>query len=222
MEHHNKALLAKLGWKLLTNADLLWVLATKAKYLRNYDLLQGSNTPSASWIWKGIIKNMDIVSMGACRSFSIFSNFNVWNEPWVPSLPSFKHVPCLPGPILPNMVISDLIDSHTKSWKSDFIFHHFDVASATSILNIHILREPSKPWFWASNASGLFSVGSAYDLVAKNFDATSGPLSTLDWNGLWSLKMQNRHKHLLWRIAWNVLPVRVNLFKFMPNVSWDK
>jgi hypothetical protein len=53
---------------------------------------------------------MDIVSLGACRSFSVFS-FNVWNEPWVPSLPYFKPVPCLPGPILPNMVISDLIDS---------------------------------------------------------------------------------------------------------------
>jgi hypothetical protein len=39
MEHHNQALLAKLGWKLLTNADLLWVSATKAKYLRNSDLL---------------------------------------------------------------------------------------------------------------------------------------------------------------------------------------
>jgi hypothetical protein len=72
------------------------------------------------------------------------------------------------------------------------------------------------------NASGLFSVGSAYDLAAKNIDATSGPLSTSDWNGLWSLKMQHRHKHLLWRIAWNVLPVRVNLFKFMPHVSRDE
>jgi hypothetical protein len=95
MEHHNQALLAKLGWKLLTNADLLWVSATKAKYLRNSDLLQVPCKPSASWIWKGIIKNMDIVSRVHVDLSRSFPTFNVWNEPWVPSLPSFKPVPCL-------------------------------------------------------------------------------------------------------------------------------
>jgi hypothetical protein len=34
--------------------------------------------------------------------------------------------------------------------------------------------------------------------------------------------MQHRLKHLLWRIAWNALPVRVNLFKYIPSISFDE
>jgi hypothetical protein len=51
-----------LGWKILSKENLLWVTATRAKYLRNSNLLDVSSNPTASWIWKGILKNMDIVS----------------------------------------------------------------------------------------------------------------------------------------------------------------
>jgi hypothetical protein len=35
------------------------------------------------------------------------------------------------------------------------------------------------------------------------------------WQALWSLKLQVRLKHLLWKIAWDILPSRANIGKFV-------
>jgi hypothetical protein len=126
MGEHNSALLAKLGWKILNKENLLWVHATRGKYLRNLDLLETPNNPTASWIWKGILSNLDIVSAGACRTISSDSMLNVWESPWVPSLPQFKPVPNINSPINHSLRICDLIDPINRSWIPDLLFQAFD------------------------------------------------------------------------------------------------
>jgi hypothetical protein len=46
MECQNLALLSKIGWKLLTNQDLLWVKALSTKYLQSYSFLASPVPPS--------------------------------------------------------------------------------------------------------------------------------------------------------------------------------
>lgn len=142
MENHNKALLATLGWKIISKENFLWVSTTRTNYFHNYDLLQSSCNPSASWIWKGIMKNLEVVSKDACRSFSLSSFLNVWSHPWVPSLPLFKPLPNPSTPFLLNLMIIDLIEPLSKTWRSIFLFQVFYATSANSILKIHIPRDP--------------------------------------------------------------------------------
>jgi hypothetical protein len=66
MEFLNKALLAKLGWSILNNADSLWIQSLMAKYLRYTYLLSVSIKPSDSWLWNDILKNRDIITRNAC------------------------------------------------------------------------------------------------------------------------------------------------------------
>ncbi|GLT67726.1 hypothetical protein SLA2020_400130 [Shorea laevis] len=60
----NEALLAKLGWKVLTEPNALWVQVVKAKYFPNCDFLNVELKPSASKTWKSIIGSRELVQSG--------------------------------------------------------------------------------------------------------------------------------------------------------------
>lgn len=206
--------MTKLGWKIISEDNLLWVSTTCAKYLRNSDLLDASFNPTTSWIWKGILNNMDIFSKGSCRTISATSSLNVWNFPWIPTLP-------YPNSIVNHAIcISNLIDRISRTWDSNIIYQIFYHTTAENILKIHIPRfPPTKEWFWAPNSSGLFSINSTHDIAANISTSYSGPLTSGDWCCLWNLKVQHRHKHLLWHIVWNILLVRMNIFRFSASAS---
>ncbi|GLT66595.1 hypothetical protein SLA2020_389520 [Shorea laevis] len=68
---------------------------------------------------------------------------------------------------------------------------------------------------------GSGPISCSHDIAAGVLSSTSGPLSSGDWNCLWNLKLQHRHKHLLWRIAWNILSIRQNIFKFKISASLE-
>lgn len=81
MECQNLSLLAKIGWKLLTNQDLLWVKSLSAKYLHNTNFLSSPILTMSSWLWKGILKCRNVVTKGACWSISSGSSINIWDSP---------------------------------------------------------------------------------------------------------------------------------------------
>jgi hypothetical protein len=77
------------------------------------------------------------------------------------------------------------------------------------IKNIHIPLLPlSDRWTWIPAENGLFSVRSAHELTNNLPSHRPSPLTPEHWKALWSLKMQHRLKHLFWKLAWNILPVR--------------
>jgi hypothetical protein len=49
-------------------------------------------------------------------------------------------------------------------------------------------------------------------LLIKNLDLTlQGPLSHSEWNSLWKAKLNARHRLMLWKIAWDILPTSSTL-----------
>jgi hypothetical protein len=62
MHEFNLALVAKLGWKLLTNSDCLWVNQLQKKYIKYGDFLSSPFPTTASWLWKGIRKIKPIIA----------------------------------------------------------------------------------------------------------------------------------------------------------------
>jgi hypothetical protein len=44
---------------------------------------------------------------------------------------------------------------------------------------------------------------------------------TNTWHSLWGLKLHTRVKHLLWKIAWNLLPSRDNIGRFVIKTEID-
>lgn len=77
MELQNISLLSKLGWSLLNSPDALWVRILTSKYFHGSSFLSATGSPSASWLWKGILKCMHIVLRGACWLVSSGRDLNI-------------------------------------------------------------------------------------------------------------------------------------------------
>jgi hypothetical protein len=215
MEFQNASLLAKLGWKVLSGANLLWVRALSSKYLRRNNFLSVQPSPTASWLWKGILNCRKVVQDGACLAVSTGLNVSIWNDPWVPSIQGFKPSPKADLPSLPNLTVSDLITYPVRNWNSPLINFLFDPESASQIHAIHISSVPVPDrWIWTASPSGLFSVKSAHEVASSQASFLVLLLSNSDWQLLWGLKLQARLKLFLWRLVWNILPIRPNIFRF--------
>jgi hypothetical protein len=69
MHDFNLAFIAKLGWKLLSKIDCLWVNQLHRKYIKYGDFLSSPAPSTASWLWKGIQKIKLIILAEACQRF---------------------------------------------------------------------------------------------------------------------------------------------------------
>jgi hypothetical protein len=67
MREVNLALIFKLGWKLHSNANSMWIAQLRGKYLHSSFFLSPSPLSSSSWLWKGILKSIPFISQGACH-----------------------------------------------------------------------------------------------------------------------------------------------------------
>jgi hypothetical protein len=214
MECQNRALLSKMGWKLLTNQDLLCT-----KYLHSHSFISSPIPQSVSWLWKGVLNCRSVMAKGACWSISTGHYLNIRETPWIPSLAGFKPLPNPDLISLPNLNVSDLISHITRDWYSPILNLLFDPISIDNIKAIHLPPSPTLDrWVWTPFPNGFFLVKSAHSLISIQ---SNPPLSPSNWKILWSLRIQLRFKHLLWRISWNILPVRTNIFRFLPTADLE-
>ena len=158
MEFINSSLLARLGWKMLSNEPLLWVEALRGKYLKHgISFLDAPSNPSLSWIWKGLIKNRKVVEKGACWSISDGTDIHIWNSPWIPSMPSFKPRPNVNLVDFSDYSVADLMLPGVRLWNVDLLGDLFDLTIVRNIIGIHIPRtRGADKWSWAPSPSGLF------------------------------------------------------------------
>jgi hypothetical protein len=89
MKAMNQALIAKLGWKFLTNQDSLWVQQFRIKYIKYGDFFSTPNSAGASQVWKGIVQCKPLLHKNICLQASKFSNQPIWTTSWIPTLPLF-------------------------------------------------------------------------------------------------------------------------------------
>jgi hypothetical protein len=144
-----------------------------------------------------LLKNRKVVELGACISISNGLNIDVWNSPWIPTLPNFKPRPNVNLLELPPFIVAELILPSVRYWNLQLLYDLFDPDSIQNILNIHIPQVISfDKWSWAPSPSGLFSVKSAHELVLASSGRTS-PFTPEVWFKLWGLKLQAGLKHLL-------------------------
>jgi ribonuclease HI len=213
MHEFNLALIAKLGWKLISNLDCLWVKQLQNKYIKYGDFISSPVSSSASWLWKGIQKIKPIISAGACLRVSKTSSAPIWSSNWVPTIPSFRPRPKFPFNINhPALQVRDLIDHNRDSWNAPSIHAIFDSTSAHEILKIRISMDPGVNFLWAPSTSGQFTVSSAYQFILANgSNNASTSNNSIFWKSIWKLNLNDRLKLFLWKIAWNILPTKERL-----------
>lgn len=65
------------------------VSSPEGKVSQRLSLLVAPGARNPSWLWHGISKMTDLIAKGL--SFAVENGRKIiWNDPWVPQLPSFK------------------------------------------------------------------------------------------------------------------------------------
>lgn len=79
----NLALIFKLGWRILTQPNNLWVRVVHAKYLYHQDFFAVKRSARTSFAWKGILQSSSIFRKGMRWIVGNGCKINFWLYNWV-------------------------------------------------------------------------------------------------------------------------------------------
>ncbi|KAL0402832.1 UNVERIFIED_CONTAM: LINE-1 retrotransposable element O protein [Sesamum radiatum] len=208
----NEALLSKIAWNILQKSDKLWCQILSAKYLRHSaDFDSNLQVQGASWIWQDVVKCAKILQLGACFTISRQSCIRIWDDPWIPSINSFKPPqPPTPDPNWPTLV-RDLINTDGTQWNLEIISEMFPNHIVHEIRKIQIPDplEPSRP-FWAPSKSGKFTAKAAFQSIQQSKGKVLPEDETIG-SRIWKLDLHNRLKLFIWRTLFDTLPTKGKL-----------
>lgn len=158
----NEAMLAKLAWRLLKDDNLLFCRVFKARFFPNGSLLYAKESPSASYTWKSILKERDVISKGVLWRVGDGKQIRILGDNWLP----IKNRAKITSPVLfrqENSCVEALIDQPTKCWRVDVTDHVFSDADAEAIKSIPLSSSPQQDTLiWPFTPSGQYSIISGY------------------------------------------------------------
>lgn len=207
LKKFNMAMLAKQGWRLLTEANQLVSAVMKARYYSDSSVLNAELGSNPSYVWHGIHQAMDVVRAGARRKIGDGEDTMVWKVPWLPderngfiSTDEYNQ--------LENIKVSHLMSVDDKSWDIELLNDLFCARDIELIRRTPIpMRESRDSWYWLLDEKGDFTVKSSYRwLHGECTDDYTGL-----WKKLWTLRLHNKVSNLIWRLCKGCLPTAMAL-----------
>ena len=204
----NEALIAKITWMIASNRNTPCMVALRSKYKGNENWLREEPRKFASNSWKAVESMKKLITKGACFLIGDGNSIDVWKVPWVPWIHGFIPKPRTPSLAYLPISVAELIDPTTNSWIDAKLSELFDDESITAIKRI-VLPSAPRPnkLIWILNPKGNFTVKSAIRANQVNVDEASNEY----WKKIWKLKIHDRYKLLVWRIATGILPTKLNI-----------
>lgn len=129
----NMAMLAKQGWHLIQEPNSLCAQVLRAKYFPARDVLAAEPVKEMSYVWRSILKGMDVLKEGLIWRIGDGTKVRVWEDPWIP-----RGVTRLPSTGRGQSLISrvsELIDPITGTWDQGLVadyFHPDDIPFTTA------------------------------------------------------------------------------------------
>ena len=113
LQAFNLAMLAKQGWRLLSNPQSLIARIYKARYYPHGDVLNSKLGCSLSYAWRSIFQALEVIRKGTRWRVGNGRRIHIWEDKWLPT-PSTYKVITPPKPINDFPMVSSLIDYETK------------------------------------------------------------------------------------------------------------
>jgi hypothetical protein len=80
----NMAMLAKQGWRLLTEPDSLCVRVLKASYYPDALVLHAQPSSGMSYTWRSILRGVELLREGVIKRVGDGVSIDCWRDPWLP------------------------------------------------------------------------------------------------------------------------------------------
>ena len=181
-----------------------------------FQAAKGTLGPHPSQIWRAILDGRDVLAQGVIRRVGDGASTRIWDHNWIPR-DSYKR-PIASLFTAPPLMVADLIDTTTASWREELIRAVFAAFDAEAILKIPLCtRRITDFWSWGEEPRGNFSVGSAYHmLVRTKYDRegwleereepSSSEGDSSEWRAIWKVDVPSKIKVFLWRLARHSIP----------------
>lgn len=126
----------------------------------------------------------------------------------VPWLDNFKPIPKERGTPQQPLMVFQLMDEDRKRWDLEKLRELFEEETMKAITKIPLLmRNKPEKLIWVAHPQGKFTVRSAYYLQ----QGVMTSVERIVWKKLWGMKLHERLKMFMWRVAQNILPTRCRL-----------
>ena len=161
----NLAMLAKQGWRMLTDQESLFYRCFKAKYFPRYTFLEAVDHPHNSFVWKSLLAAQPILRKGCCWRVGTGSSIRVLSDKWLPCHPTNKII-VQPDEVEETWHVSDLIDWTNFQWNHEFIGMVFNRDDAVAIYRIPLSQRCGPDVMtWLHNKNGQYLVKSGYHIA---------------------------------------------------------
>jgi hypothetical protein len=209
----NLAMLARQGWRLLTQPDFLCSKVLRAKYFPTDNLLETRAKAGISYTCRSILKGIELLKEGLIWRIGDGTKVKIWEDPWIRRGDTRRVITPRHGSILHK--VADLINRITGNWDQELVNDIFNQEDSSLILAIPIFHD-MEVVAWHADPKGLFSVKSAYAIAVKRRDhlnhddasSSKNQQSNFLWKNIWNQKVTNKIKMFLWRLAHNSHPVK--------------
>jgi len=218
LEVFNLALLAKQGWRILTNPSSLVARVMKEKYHPRANFLEATVGRRPSFVWRSIINAKHLLQNGMGWRVGNGANIKIWGDAWL-SPPHARLLPPSQTSLHPEARVNMLIDPVTGWWDFNLVRRLFDpgdVAKIGSVLISPLCQEDKM--IWRGTTAGTFTVRSAYYMelnrLAQDRGEGSGANAHVEvWKTIWGMHAPPVLKNFCWKVCNNLLPTKANLHK---------
>ncbi|KAM2894429.1 hypothetical protein FF1_009666 [Malus domestica] len=176
----NLAFLAKIGWRLIQNPTSLLATVLRDKYFPGKvfkDAGRGRNTSSG---WKGIYEGRMVLQHCVRWRVGDEESINIRNDPWLPTPTTFL---ANPKDSLEEIMVRDLIEPVSKSWKEEVISAGFNWDEARQILSIALSKSSCYDRIvWHYTVNGDYSVKTGFP---TKLNSSSGSVAIMLYHRFW-------------------------------------
>ncbi|KAA3455898.1 reverse transcriptase [Gossypium australe] len=156
----------------------------------------------------------DVLRKGLVWRMGIGNSISVNTDAWIPEAYNFKLLSQVES--MRDCCVNLLIDNNLCKWKEELVRYTFAEKDAARILRIPLASNPHEDFrAWGGEASGEFSVRSAYKLLQCTEDNPRAYALQTSYRKVYKklrlLNLPTKIKLTIWKITWNFLPTRANL-----------
>lgn len=211
----NKALIAKLGWRLLQNHDSLWARLLRKKYKvggsHDTDWLVGKSSWSSTW--RSIAAGLrDVIYPGRSWVLGDGRQIHFWSDKWMMNKRLAENaVRELPFGY-ETVRIRDLW-RHGEGWIMSNIIPYIPDNIRLELMSIVLdnFTGARDRLSWGESANGEFSVASAYTMLTR--DSSPAPVMTRFYGRIWKTVTTERVKLFMWQVGNQALLTNVERYR---------
>lgn len=199
-------MLAKQGWRLLTEPDSLCARVLEAKYFPDGDVLTTQPKEGMSYTWRSILKGIEVLKQGVIKRVGDGASIKIWADPWIPR--QWSQTPMIPRGQSILTTVNELIDPYGDTWDIQLVQQTFWPQDAEMILAMPIKAEMEDDWAWFYDPKGIFLVKSAYKVHRSMLTQGVPSSSSREVNHnqftlmeIWKAPCAPKAKHHLWVLA---------------------